>query len=197
MMAEKTEIDDKQIIALYQSGFSQNDIAGIYKVSLARTRAVLKGASFDTRGYRALNEWQKRIIVTLVRAGVRYLDVERVTDIAFHALRDYICRIPPMADRGKLSSSHSILDEHGRPCVDALIREFRSGTSFSKLAAHHDLRDSQILYFYQKISEDDLVAHSKALREQILRDLDSGLSVSIIARKYWISRAIVKRYSNH
>lgn len=196
-MEERAAIDDKQIISLYQSGLSQNDIAAIYKVSLSRTRSVLKDAKFDTRGYRALNEWQKRVIVALVRSGVRYLEVERVTDISFHALRDYIGRIPRLTNRRTTPPVRVEPCPRRLPCKNELIYKFRCGTSFSKLAARYNLHERQILDFYHSIDEEILSEHRTALHEMILKDLADGLSVSIIARKYWISRAIVKQYSEN
>lgn len=194
MTHEKAAIDDEQIIALYESGFSQNDIVGNYHVSVQRTRTVLQNANFNTRGYRALNDTMKYVITSLVRSGVYYLDVERVTDISFHAIRDFVTRSSPIENRRNVPPKKNLPSLDDFPERDAIVQAYESGTSFCILANAYSLDEKGVLQFYLSLSDRSVEKHCKMIQERIISDVSSGLSVSVISRKYWISRAIIKKY---
>ena len=196
MAPEKTTIDDAQIIALYRAGHSQNDIVREYQVSVQRTRAVLKEANFDTRSYRALNETMERVIQSLVRKGVYYIDIERIADISFHAVRFYVTTRwkPDLEERSRLPADLPVPDAEEFPMRDKLIAAYKKGISFCLLVNKYELDEDNIFSFYLSITDDTVNCHRKALRKRIQSDLASGLSVSMIARKSCISRAIIKKY---
>lgn len=198
MTVEKAAITDETIVSLYESGLSQKDIVNNYQVSVQRTRAVLQEAGHNTRGYRALNDTMKKVIFCLVKEGVYYLDIERVTDISFHALRDYVIKRAP-----RIVGRKAVPPKVVRPSLevfpkrDLIVSEFEDGATFCILVDKYSLSDKEILYFYMSLSDKSVSTHRKALKESILEDDKNGLSVGMIARKYSISRAIIKKYLLH
>lgn len=197
MATIRSAISDDEIIELYRSGYSQNDIVRNYQVSVQRTRSVLQDAGFDTRGYRALSDTMKLVIMTLVRHGVYYLDIERVTDLSVDAIRDYVTRrMEPILNRSKTPPAQRIPSVEEFPARDTLTREYASGDTFCSLAEAHDLTEQDILFFYLSVTDDILTRHRKALRKNILASLAEGASIAQVARKNHISRSLAKKYAN-
>lgn len=199
MAHDKPAISDEQIVELYRSGFSQNDIAEKYHVSVQHTRAVLKEAGFNTRGYRALNDTMKTVVLTLVRNGVYYLDIERVTDIAFHAIRELVNskRIPPssLENRSPSPPVKIIPSLHEFPERDEILAKYEHGTSFCVLVDEYSLDEDSILKFYLSISDGSVSRHKASMKKSVFTDLGVGLSLGVIARKNSISKAVARKYS--
>ena len=195
MVEEKATIGEKQIIALYQAGYSQNDIVSKYQVSVHKTREILKRANFDTRSYRSLNETMKKVIFTLVKAGVYYLGVERVTDISFHAIRQYILHQLPIEDRKSVPPKAQDYNPAKLRNLNQLFSAFIAGESFCSLVDRHCLSEEDIIRFYLALDDDTLAAHRDSLKSLILSDIEDGLNQTFIAKKRMISRSIVKKIS--
>ena len=192
-VAEKQTITDQGIVALYLKGYSQRDITEEYKVAAARTRSVLKEAGFNTRSFRSMSEVSKQIIRVLAVEGVYYNDIEAVTDLSVHAIREYV-------SSSKIGPRSAVPPHKVYPTLesfearDLFLDRFLVGESFSTLAEDLHFTDRDILNAYFTITEETCAAHAKALKERILRDFAAGFSCSGIARKNGVSRSIVKKY---
>lgn len=195
MAIKRSAISDDQIIELYRSGYSQNDIIRNHQVSVQRTRAVLQDAGFDTRNYRTLNDTMKLVITSLVRRGVYYLDIERATDLSVDAIRDFVTRrMPPMPDRSKTPPARVVPSLKEFPERDGLVRDFSAGVTFCSLAESCALDEDEIFLLYLSLTDEALSVHGKALQTKIRAAHAEGTSLSMIARKNSISKSIVKKY---
>lgn len=195
MAIKRSAISDEQIIELYRSGYSQNDIIRNHQVSVQRTRGVLQAAGFDTRNYRTLNDTMKLVITSLVRRGVYYLDIEEATDLSVDAIRDFVTRrMEPMTDRRKTPPERAIPSLKVFPERDALVREFSAGKTFCTIAEECALDEAEIFLLFMSLTDEAVFLHQKALKTIIHADHDNGTSVAMIARKNSISKSIVKKY---
>lgn len=196
-MARPIIISDEQIISLYLNGYSQKDIVAKYKISANRTRTVLKEAGYDTSGFRTLHDRMKQVIRVLAISGVYYLDLERVSDISIHAIRDYMHLNPQFGVRATLPPKRrNLLDEdtvkQSFPIQQEFLAKYDEGDSFCALAELYKFTDADVMYAYYSIQEGNIRAHQAALLSRILEDQAAGMSTSGIARKHIISRSLVK-----
>ena len=180
-------IKDQEIIELYKSGYSQNDIVKQYDVSVTYTRSVLASAGFDTRRFRTLSSTAVKVIETLVDAGIRYVDIERVCDISFHAIRDYIKRSDYRARTKKSPLTNSAFSH-----MPEFLKAYREGYSFCFLLESMSLEDSDILPAFRCIQEEDIALHRDKLRIKIEECRKAGLSDAGITQKLNISRSVVR-----
>lgn len=185
-------IDDSTIIALFRAGYSQNDIASRYSVSVLRTRAVLQEAGEDTRGFRSLSDTAQRVITLLVQAGVYYRDIETVCDVSFHAVRDLVERHGLQGKRGHRTVTFVVPNSLEFKRKSEFLQGYLSGTSFFGMVQRLSLDDTEIVMAHRIVNAEHIVQHRSNLRTRIEREHASGLSPAGIARKLDISRSIVR-----
>lgn len=183
---KRLPISDKKIIELYSSGYSQNDIVEQYDVSVFYTRSVLSAAGFNTRGFRTLSPAAVKVIETLVNSDVTYFEIEKVCDISFHAIRDYVKRSNCRERKKDFKNMSSF------PRKSEFLEAYRKGDSFCYLVNTLSLGDSEILSVFNCIREDDVAVHRDKLQFQIEKYRAEGLSDAGITQKLNISRSIVR-----
>lgn len=192
MADTRSPIDDSTIIALFRAGYSQNDIANRYNVSVLHTRAVLQRAGENTRGFRALSDTAQRVIELLVQAGVFYRDIETVCDVSFHAVRDFVERRGLQGKRGHRTVTFIVPKGLKFQRMDEFLQGYLSGTSFFSMVSLLSLDDTEIILAHRAVSAEHIVKHRANLRIRIEQEHAEGLSPAGIARKLDISRSIVR-----
>lgn len=192
MADTRLPIDDSTIISLFRAGYSQNDIASRYNVSVLHTRAVLQSAGEDTRGFRALSDTAQRVIELLVQAGVYYRDIETVCDVSFHAVRDFVERRGLQGKRGHRTVTFVVPKGLAFKSKDKFLQGYLSGTSFFSMVSLLSLDDTEIVLAHRAVSAEHIVKHRANLRIRIEQEYTKGLSPAGIARKLDISRSIVR-----
>lgn len=185
-------IDDNTIIALFRAGYSQNDIASRYNVSVLHTRAVLQNAGEDTRSFRSLSVTAQRVITLLVKAGVYYRDIETVCDVSFHAVRDFVERQGLQGKRGHRAVTFVVPRSLEFKREDEFLQGYLSGTSFFSMVSLLSLDDTEIILAHRSVNSEHIVTHRSNLRNRIEQEHTNGLSPTGIARKLDISRSIVR-----
>lgn len=196
----KKEITDEEIIELYKSGWSQKSIVNTFDVAVLRTRMVLKNAGFKTNRFRALNEDAKEVAMLLVRYGIEYTRIERVTDISFYAVREVVEK-NNLHGLSKQARTSNLLDEFLKGFTPdeedkKLIQFYQEGATFVNLCKEFNLDENQILHFFLAISEKDVAKHQKALKQILIQEAekDHMQDYIFLANKYMISTSILKRY---
>lgn len=179
-------ISDKKIIELYLSGYSQNDIVANYDVSVFYTRSVLSAAGFNTRGFRALSPAAMKVIEVLVNSNVKYFDIEKVCDISFHAIRDYVKR---SNCKEKKSGTENKISFYQKA---EFLEAYRTGNSFCYLYSAMSLQEGEILPAFKCIQEADVAVHRDNLQRKIKKFREKGLSDAGITQKLNISRSILR-----
>ncbi len=183
---KRLPIKDKEIIELYKTGYSQNDIVKQYDVSVIYTRSVLSAAGFNTRGFRALSPAAMRVIEALVKSGVRYIDIEAVCDLSFHAIRDYVKRSDCR------SRKDNLLFNLAFSRMSEFLKAYRDGYSFCYLLEDMSIEDDEIFSAFQGIKEEDIAVHRDNLHSHIEKCRNDGLSDAGITQKLNISRSVVR-----
>lgn len=185
-------IDDSTIISLFRAGYSQNDIATRYSVSVLRTRAVLQDAGEDTRGFRFLSDTAQRVIALLVQAGVYYRDIETVCDVSFHAVRDFVERQGLQGKRGHRIVTFVVPKSLKFMKEEEFLQGYLAGISFFGMVSLLSLDDTEVVLAHRAVSAEHIVKHRANLRICIEQEYTNGLSPAGIARKLDISRSIVR-----
>ena len=192
MADTRLPIDDSTIISLFRAGYSQNDIASRYNVSVLHTRAVLQDAGEDTRGFRTLSDTAQRVIALLVQSGVYYRDIETVCDVSFHAVRDFVERRGLQGQRGHRIVTFSVPKSLKFTREAEFLQGYLSGISFFGMVSLLSLDDTEIVLAHRAVSAEQIVKHRANLRIWIEQEHLNGLSPAGIARKLDISRSIVR-----
>lgn len=190
---KKDLIDDAQIIELFESGYSQQDIIAKYRVTVQRTRSVLTAAGYDTSNFRRLSKPMVDIIVNLLRTGSSFQKIETVCDISYHAVHAVVERnnlqfVSTMA-RESISRQDLCIDVPER---DEFIAGYVSGESFCSMCHKLALPMDAIISLYYQISPENIEAHRENLRKHIIEDSKKLFSAAGIARKRQISQSVVR-----
>lgn len=190
-----TDTIQDQILQMYQSGCSQKEIRHKLNLSVARIRATLLGAGFDTRNYRRMDRTMIRVIDVLVSYGVYYRDIELYCDIDQDATRQHVSR------HGRLMTGHLRTykevgdDALAFPGFATFLRRYDAGESFSRLVDDLGFTDTKIYdVFWYLWSTKDTKSHAANMRKRILQQLAAGYSPSAVARREHISVSLAKAY---
>lgn len=192
---QKPPISAEEVVRLYASGYSQNDIVSSYDISLFLTRKILKEAGYDTSLLRTLDEFTRELVIFLAKSGIHYRAIEQVTDIHYHAIRDYVYKndlgkeephVPQKPRFTRLRSpSQSVLTQ--------FVHQYRAGVCFSTLAETFKLTRINALSVFYVLTDADIAAHRKALSEALIADQRNGISLTGSAKKHGCSRAVAQR----
>lgn len=197
IVLNKAPITDEEIIELYKKGVSQKDIAKKYSVSLGRTQKVLQSAGFPTHSYRAIDNDMKTYVTILINDGCSYFQIEKICDIAFHAVRVIVENNNLLGVSNKAryrKSKEDIVEYLPLPEYEPFLTDYRNGLSFVFLCNEYSFNAEQVIYVFNLISDEDIEQHKKALTEKILSLNEKGfLSAASIAKQMDISPSIVRK----
>ena len=195
-MAETLEKStETKIVELYDFGYSQKEISDKVKVSPQIIRGILKNNGFETRKFRALDEQVTSIIISLVKSGVYFAEIEDVCGIAFHAIRDVVARYnlqnASRRARGGNSMPMPVVAD-GYLRNPEFLKRYLEGESFCALCKYYELSDEQILNEFLSIDKDQVKIHKAVLKDKIIADATHGFSTTSIARRHTVSMSIVR-----
>ena len=81
---------EKQIIKLYEAGYSQKEICNMLDLKFIYTNAVLTENGFDTKSYRKIPDSIKNFVCFMIKEGFQQKTISDILDISIHVVRD-IC----------------------------------------------------------------------------------------------------------
>lgn len=194
-----------KIISLYQEGYSQKDIASMFKIQVYDLRELLKENGFDTKTYRKVAGHKKELVAQLIQHGFSYSEIANTLDISYHLIREIAKARNVMG--GSLVYMKIAIP---KPDIDkelfhSFLEEYEAGTcGFIKLMEKYFVEESNpaypidvALYLCQYINEQNLVAvHHKNIYSVIHQRLSEGIEPNVIAKQMEISFSLVKRYKN-
>ena len=182
---------EKQIVDLYEKGYSQKDIRASLHVSLPFVRTILIERQYPTTRYRAVSSETKDIIELLVYEQYSYRVISLILNISFHVIRE----LPNTRDLRISNRERFPLNEETNHSVyELFLSEYKKGCSFLELYSRLSLGLQDVCPLAKKILEDSsiLPMHQECLIKRIHLLLAEEHPVHMIAKQLHISVSVVK-----
>lgn len=194
---DSMQVSDAEIVRLYSDiGLSQKDIFRLYGVPILRIRNVLRAADCETLSFRKVGDAMKNVVKALVKTGMEYHDIETVTDISYHYIREYIpsseCMLKHESRLARKEALNFVAVPISFPHRKEFLEEYRAGKTFTELCVQLQYTEAQIAICYALISLPDIEMHKANLRKILIAESEFGLSKTALARKHLISTSVVQ-----
>lgn len=195
MKTHRNNISDAQILALYNEGWSINDIVVHHKTSIKRVRAVLQNNGVNTAGYRAISSYLKECVLAMVATGISVRQLESIIDYSSHLIRQVLRNENKTATYLR-DNNNAIVAKHVIPAPIWLqfVELYISGkVGFMKCAEQCQFSLQNCVEAVLRLSENEINQHKVNLYSEIALYKATGLSAAAVSKKLGVSPSIVKK----
>lgn len=190
-------ISQKEIINMYERGFSCKDICLAMNMPAIKVRAVLRDAGFNTGSYRKVSEYNKEKVILLIKAGYSYKKIENLLHLSTHLIREIVEQAELV---GFASNYHPPIELNVKEKNVRLsqLSELKSlyiagNYGLAKCADMLKVTDDEFLWFVFHLTDRDMKKHCNRLKSNVFKMFDCQIPITAIAKSMDISPSIIKK----
>lgn len=191
----KKDIIDDKIVALYNDGWSINDIVAHYRATAKRVRGVLQDKGMETSGYRSISDHLRERILALVTTGIAVRELGERVDLSSHLVRQVLRDRNVTATEWRMQNNvdFSVLLIPEKPWRDFVAQYVLGNQGFMLCADACGFSPRDCAEAVLRLSNEEVVLHRERLYKNVLSKRSTGLSAISVGKQFGISPALVKR----